>query len=63
MLVLIPGDDHYLGVTWLLSLALQMVCFAVAYILQVRAGGGGSVRLMMSRSTHSLLEAALAHEH
>ena len=42
-LVILPGDDHYLGITWAVSIALQMTCFAIAWVLQVdkvREGAG-----------------------
>lgn len=42
MLNPIPNDDHYLALTWIVSLGLQTVCFVIAYTLQfdkVRGAG------------------------
>ena len=33
-LTIIPGDNHYLAITGILTIAMQLLCFAVAYILQ-----------------------------
>ena len=34
MLTIIPGDDHYLGITLLISTLLQLTCFAISYTCQ-----------------------------
>ena len=34
-LSIFPNDDHYLAITWVVTVALQLTCFAVAWVLQV----------------------------
>jgi hypothetical protein len=31
----IPGDDHYLALTWIVTVVMQLVCFLVAWTLQI----------------------------
>jgi hypothetical protein len=31
---IIPGDDHYLAITAILTVVMQLLCFAIAYVLQ-----------------------------
>jgi hypothetical protein len=33
-ITIIPGDNHYLVITGIVTIALQLFCFAVAYLLQ-----------------------------
>ena len=33
-LVIIPNDNHYLAITGILTIGMQLSCFAVAYVLQ-----------------------------
>ena len=54
MLTLLPNDDHYLGITAVVSLALQTVGFVVAYTLQV------DILTDFAGSTNFILNALLA---
>jgi hypothetical protein len=33
---IIPGDNHYLAINGILTIALQLICFFIAYAFQVR---------------------------
>ncbi|GAX74947.1 hypothetical protein CEUSTIGMA_g2393.t1 [Chlamydomonas eustigma] len=33
-ITIIPGDNHYLAITGIVTIAMQLFCFAVAYLLQ-----------------------------
>ena len=33
-LVIIPNDNHYLAITGILTIGMQLACFAIAYLLQ-----------------------------
>ena len=35
MLTILPGDEHYLGITGLVTVLMQATCFLIAYGFQI----------------------------
>ena len=60
-LVIIPGDNHYLAITGIVTIGMQLACFAVAYLLQFDklTDLAGEKRAHMQDAAHCMAEVPL----